>query len=236
MVKNLFVAPDVQQSCSRTLRETSVPKAKYVPKHRNAPPEPALKKGLRKSVTYSGVAVAATGIAVTSGIAMKDNAPADSATATIASAQAKRADTPVDLNLREREAEVSRSDRRTSSDKKKALDEDSGGQVTRTEDLASEDPREIARRLMPEYGLSEVEFDCLDELWVSESDWDPTADNPTSTAYGIPQALTGGTHDNLPADYMTNPVSQIRWGLWYIANSYGTACSAWEFKQANNWY
>ncbi|MGH3364805.1 MAG: lytic transglycosylase domain-containing protein [Nocardioidaceae bacterium] len=187
-------------------------------------------------MTYSGVAVAATGIAVTSGIAVKDNAPADSATATIASAQAKRADTPVDLNLREREAEVSRSDRRTSSDKKKALDEDSGGQVTRTEDLASEDPREIARRLMPEYGLSEAEFDCLDELWVSESDWDATADNPTSTAYGIPQALTGGTHDNLPADYMTNPVSQIRWGLWYIANSYGTACSAWEFKQANDWY
>ena len=71
---------------------------------------------------------------------------------------------------------------------------------------------------------------------MSESDWDPTADNPTSTAYGIPQALTGGTHDNLPADYMTNPVSQIEWGLWYIKNSYGSACAAWEFKQANNWY
>ena len=61
------------------------------------------------------------------------------------------------------------------------------------------------------------------------------ADNPTSSAYGIPQALTGGTHD-LPADYMTNPVSQIEWGLWYIENSYGSPCSAWEFKQANNWY
>ena len=94
----------------------------------------------------------------------------------------------------------------------------------------------FARGLMAEYGMAQSEFSCLDQLWVSESDWDHTADNPTSTAYGIPQALTGGTHDNLPADYMTNPVSQIRWGLWYIANSYGTACSAWEFKQANNWY
>jgi hypothetical protein len=213
-----------------------VRKAKYVPRHRNAPPEPALKKSLRKSVTYSGVAVAATGIAVTGGVAMKDNAPADTAAATIASAQANRADTPVDESLADRAAEVSRSDRRTSQDKEKALEEDSGGAVTRTEDLADEDPREIARRLMPEYGLSESEFGCLDELWVSESDWDSTADNPTSTAYGIPQALTGGTHDNLPADYMTNPVSQIRWGLWYISNSYGTACAAWEFKQANNWY
>jgi hypothetical protein len=213
-----------------------VPKAKYVPKHRNAPPEPALKKGLRKSVTYSGVAVAATGIAVSGGIAMKDDVPADSATATIAAAQANRADTPVDKSLEDRANEVSRSDRRSARDKEQALDQAPGGAVTRTEDLADQDPREIARRLMPEYGLSESEFGCLDQLWISESDWDHTADNPTSSAYGIPQALTGGTHDNLPADYMTNPVSQIRWGLWYIREAYGTACSAWEFKQANNWY
>ncbi|HEX6248481.1 MAG TPA: lytic transglycosylase domain-containing protein [Nocardioidaceae bacterium] len=217
-------------------------KAKYVPKHRNAQPEPALKKSLRKSVTYSGVAVAATGIAVTGGVMAKDRAPADSATATIAAAQAERSDKPLDASVADRGGDqVSRSDRRTGSDKREALDESSGGavnrtQVTRTADLADEDPKEIARRLMPEYGLSEAEFGCLDQLWISESDWDPTADNPTSTAYGIPQALTGGTHDNLPADYMTNPVSQIRWGLWYIRDSYGTACSAWEFKQANDWY
>lgn len=218
-------------------------KAKYAPKHRGARPEAPLRKGLRKSATYSGIAVAATGIAVTGGVAAKDDAP-DGATATIASAQAerdaeratggkhaaRRAATEV------RELEVSRSDRRTSESKEKALDSGSGGAVTRTADLSEEDPREIARRLMPEYGFSPEEFECLDQLWVSESDWDPHADNPTSTAYGIPQALTGGTHDNLPEDYMTNPVSQIKWGLWYIKNSYGSACSAWEFKQANNWY
>jgi hypothetical protein len=188
-------------------------------------------------MSYSGIAVAATGIAVAGGIAVKDQAPADSASATIAAAQAERADAPVDQSILDRDEDVTRSDRRTSADKEEALDQDSsGGQVTRTESLADQDPREVARQLMPEYGLDESEFECLDALWVSESDWDPTADNPTSTAYGIPQALTGGTHDNLPADYMTNPVSQIRWGLWYIANSYGTACSAWEFKQANNWY
>jgi hypothetical protein len=217
-----------------------VRKAKYVPKHRTAPPEAVLKKSLRKSVTYSGVAVAATGIAVTGGVAAKQDAPADTAAATIASAQAERAEElKVSVPERtdsDRTEEVSRSDRRTSTDKKQALDQESGGQVTRVEDLADQDPREVARRLMPEYGLSEGEFGCLDELWVSESDWDPSADNPTSTAYGIPQALTGGTHDNLPEDYMTNPVSQVRWGLWYIKNSYGTACAAWEFKQANNWY
>ena len=213
-----------------------MPKAKYVPKHRDAPPEPALKSSLRKSVTYSGIAVAATGIAVTGGVAVKDQAPADTASATIAAAQSTRSADDADATLDDRGHDVSRSDRRTATDKKKALDQASGGQVTHTEDLAQQDPRDIARSLMAEYGLDESEFDCLDSLWMSESDWDPTADNPTSTAYGIPQALTGGTHSNIPADYRTNPVSQIRWGLWYIKNSYGTACSAWEFKQANQWY
>ena len=89
--------------------------------------------------------------------------------------------------------------------------------------------------MLPEFDFSESEFSCLDALYVSESDWDMNADNPTPSAYGIPQALTGGTHD-LPADYMTNPVSQIRWGLEYIQDSYGTPCSAWNFKQSHNWY
>lgn len=210
---------------------------RYVPRHRNIPPEPAFKRSIRKSMTYSGVAVAATGLAVTGGVAMKDQAPADSAAEMIAAEQAERTDGPVDpAAVRERDTEVSRSDRRTSLDKEKALEQTSGGQVTRTEDLADQDPRDVALQLMPEYGLSQAEFDCLDELWVSESDWDMHADNPMSTAYGIPQALTGGTHDDLPADYMTNPVSQIRWGLQYIRDSYGSACSAWEFKQANDWY
>jgi hypothetical protein len=38
------------------------------------------------------------------------------------------------------------------------------------------------------------------------------------------------------ADWRTNPVTQISWGLEYISLSYGTPCGAWAFKQANNWY
>ena len=40
----------------------------------------------------------------------------------------------------------------------------------------------------------------------------------------------------LPADYYTSAEAQIRWGLEYIQDAYGSPCSAWEFKQANNWY
>ena len=35
---------------------------------------------------------------------------------------------------------------------------------------------------------------------------------------------------------MTNAETQIRWGLGYIADSYGSPCSAWSFKQDNGWY
>jgi hypothetical protein len=208
----------------------------YVPKHRGPAAEPALKKGIRKSVLYSGVAVAATGIAVSSGIFAQDDAIGDNVGASLSAAP--QADDTLSEGIEDRQRDLSRSDRRTSANEKKALEliQESGGQQTRTEDMSSADPRDVARSLMADFGFSESEFSCLDALWMSESDWDPTADNPTSTAYGIPQALTGGTHDNLPADYMTNPVSQIKWGLDYIRVSYGTPCAAWEFKQANNWY
>jgi hypothetical protein len=87
---------------------------------------------------------------------------------------------------------------------------------------------------MPRYGFTSAEFGCLDALWASESDWDMHADNPTSSAYGIPQALASAW--DLPPDYRTNPVTQIEWGLGYIRDSYGTPCAAWEFKQANDYY
>ena len=69
---------------------------------------------------------------------------------------------------------------------------------------------------------------------MSESGWRIDADNPSSSAYGIPQALT--QLHALPADYMTSAESQIRWGLGYIQDTYGTPCSAWSFKSGNGWY
>lgn len=209
-------------------------------------------------MTVLGVAVAATGIAVSSGIAAQSPAPADSASAALSAARAdhsggasatagllgsarpseagpaKAGPSRVDVN---RGSRVSRSARRTAIDEKKqrTLRQRSGGQATRTEDLSHHSLREIARILMPKYGFSTSQFGCLNDLWISESSWDPHADNPTSTAYGIPQALIGD-HANLPADYKTNPVSQIRWGLGYIRDAYGTPCSAWAFKQSHHWY
>lgn len=101
----------------------------------------------------------------------------------------------------------------------------------------SGEPREIARQMMAaEYGWGEQQFQCYDNIIMRESEWIVTADNPTSDAYGIPQALPGSKMASAGADWQTNPVTQIRWGLGYVAERYDTPCEAWSFKQAKGWY
>ena len=99
-----------------------------------------------------------------------------------------------------------------------------------------EQNRELGRFLTLEYGWSAEQFDCFDQLIVSESNWKTTAENPSSGAYGIPQSLPGSKMATVAPDWQTNPETQIVWGLGYIDDRYGTPCSAWSFKRANNWY
>ncbi len=99
------------------------------------------------------------------------------------------------------------------------------------------DPREIARQIMQnKYGWGADQYACYNAIIMRESKWDPYADNPYSSAYGIPQALPGSKMASFGADWRTNPVTQIRWGLDYVDQRYGTPCSAWGFKRAHGWY
>jgi hypothetical protein len=108
--------------------------------------------------------------------------------------------------------------------------------VERASRDAQRDPRGLARTLVADRGWSSEQFDCLDSLWTKESDWRWDADNPTSSAYGIPQALPGSKMSTAGSDWETNPATQIRWGLGYIDDVYGTPCSAWSHSKSNNWY
>ena len=108
--------------------------------------------------------------------------------------------------------------------------------MTRTEDLSDEDPRVIAAALLSAYGWSQDQFSCLDSLWTRESNWNVHADNPSSSAYGIPQALPGSKMASAGADWATNPVTQIRWGLGYIQDRYGSPCGAWAMSQSHGFY
>ncbi len=99
------------------------------------------------------------------------------------------------------------------------------------------DPREIARQIMVnKYSWGEDQFACYDSIIMRESKWIVSADNPHSTAYGIPQALPGKRMAAFGADWRTNPATQIRWGLDYVHDRYGTPCGAWSFKRGHGWY
>jgi hypothetical protein len=97
-------------------------------------------------------------------------------------------------------------------------------------------PRSIARAMVADRGWSSSQFSCLDRLWQKESNWRVTATNPSSGAYGIPQSLPGRKMSSAGSDWRTNPATQIKWGLGYIADRYGTPCGAWSHSQSNNWY
>ena len=97
-------------------------------------------------------------------------------------------------------------------------------------------PQQIAQRMLGQYGWAADQFSCLDSLWMAESGWNPTAENPASGAYGIPQALPGSKMASAGSDWQTDPGTQIRWGLSYIQASYGSPCGAWSHEEAYGWY
>ena len=92
------------------------------------------------------------------------------------------------------------------------------------------------RKAVTERGWSAQQFSCLDRLWTLESEWDHKSMNPSSGAYGIPQALPARKMAAAGDDWRTNIDTQIRWGLRYIKARYDTPCNAWAHSRAHNWY
>ena len=101
---------------------------------------------------------------------------------------------------------------------------------------ASGSPQQIAEGMLGSYGWSASQFSCLQPLWNAESGWNASASNPSSGAYGIPQALPGSKMASAGPDWQTSAATQIRWGLGYIRSVYGSPCAAWSHEQADGWY
>lgn len=94
----------------------------------------------------------------------------------------------------------------------------------------------LGHQMMLDYGFGEDQWPCLYNLWMRESGWRTTAGNPSSGAYGIPQALPASKMGSVGPDYLTNAATQITWGLGYVKGRYGTPCGAWSSFQAKGWY
>ncbi|MBZ5739844.1 transglycosylase SLT domain-containing protein [Nocardioides mangrovi] len=211
--------------------------AKYTPKHRHVAERPA-RTAIKKAVVMSSVAVAATGVAVSGGVlGQPTGVPTvadDLGSATGATLAGHAGDSDTD-----RAPVATRSfDRRGDADpaKKAALSAGTGPAVTRSVELSDGDPRDIAQALMPQFGFSSDQFGCLDSLWTRESGWNPAAQNASSGAFGIPQALPGSKMASAGADWATNPATQIEWGLGYIQDRYGSPCGAWSHSESYGWY
>ena len=114
-----------------------------------------------------------------------------------------------------------------------------GGGTTAGVAAAPPDPgtaQSIAYSMLSSFGWSPgTYFSCLNDIYTRESGWRYNAEN-ASGAYGIPQALPGSKMATAGADWMTNPATQIKWGLGYIQSRYGDPCSAWSFWQAHGYY
>lgn len=93
-----------------------------------------------------------------------------------------------------------------------------------------------ALSLMADYGWEDEEIIPLINLWNRESGWNPRSHNKSSGAHGIPQALPASKMASEGSDYYTNGKTQIRWGLNYIKNRYGSPSAAWSHFCVCNWY
>lgn len=95
-----------------------------------------------------------------------------------------------------------------------------------------------AKAHLGDYGWGPDQWSSLQSLWNGESGWRWNAQNPTSSAYGIPQSLPGSKMSSAGADWKTNPVTQMRWGMQYIKDTYGdpnNAYSTW-LSRSPHWY
>lgn len=86
------------------------------------------------------------------------------------------------------------------------------------------------------YNWGPKQYRALQDLWFRESNWFFWATNPTSGAYGIPQALPASKMRSAGRDWKWNPETQIDWGMKYIKHRYGSPVQAWSFWQRHYWY
>ena len=80
-----------------------------------------------------------------------------------------------------------------------------------------------------------AQWDALSWIINHESGWNPNAQNPNSTAYGLFQFLDG-TWAGTGVAKTNDPAKQSIAGMNYISGRYGNPVAAKAFWQANGWY
>ncbi|MFG2717393.1 transglycosylase SLT domain-containing protein [Streptomyces sp. NPDC048416] len=136
-------------------------------------------------------------------------------------------------------------------DKKDAADKEKADKDAKARDLETQAASRSASRtdfaVKSSYSVSEIQsiarqivpagqFQCFSHIVNNESSWNYQATNSGSGAYGLVQALPGNKMASVGSDWQTNPATQIKWGLNYMNERYGSPCGAWSYWQSHSWY
>jgi hypothetical protein len=94
----------------------------------------------------------------------------------------------------------------------------------------------LGQAMAAQRGWTGAQWAALNNVVMAESGWNMTAKNPTSSAYGIAQGITGpGWYANYGGNAGT-AAGQITGLLNYIAQRYGSPMAAWAHEQQVHWY
>lgn len=86
-------------------------------------------------------------------------------------------------------------------------------------------------------GIPQSEWGYVDSIVTRESGWIYNVWNSTgSGAYGLCQSLPASKMASAGSDYMSNPVTQLKWCHGYAIARYGGWSGAYAFWQNNHWW
>lgn len=94
--------------------------------------------------------------------------------------------------------------------------------------------KQMARQMLEAMGWGD-QWPDLNWLLTKESSWNPNAQNPVSTAYGLFQFLNS-TWSTVGGKKTSDPRLQLEYGLKYIKQRYGDVRGARRFWERNRWY
>ena len=93
------------------------------------------------------------------------------------------------------------------------------------------------RRWLNMAGIDESDWYYVDFIIFRESNWRHWIWNSQgSSAYGLCQALPAHKMISAGDDYMTNPITQLKWCHSYALERYGSWADAYNFWQVNYWW
>ncbi len=89
---------------------------------------------------------------------------------------------------------------------------------------------------MAQVGISPDDYGYVNYIMERESHWNPIAQNRSSGAYGICQALPGDKMAGFGSDWRTNPITQLKWCNNYAINRYGSWFGAYKHWIEKKWW